>query len=222
MFLSFSAEQSFLSAKLIKTEIIQYVCDWFLFKRTMHSYHLLMYIHIYIYICLTSRCSPLIWFNIVLFSIRDSIGFALTNRIAPVSPQTFFSISLSYFSLAFLLKPNIKIIRSLLPVYINTPTNSFRNNFIITDRCIKFASICYWMMMASAHHTNRHTTDLCTQSSTSSRNRKIDRYIYIYRERESKTKMKLSHFFDTLIVNIREYRQETAPFFSGIFFLSFS
>lgn len=31
------------------------------------------------------------------------------------------------------------------------------------------------MMMTSAHHPNRHTTDLCALSSTSSRNRKIGR-----------------------------------------------
>ena len=94
-------------------------------------------------------------FFIFLFSIRDSIGFSLTNRLESDSPLVFLLF------LLFLLRPNIKIIRSLLPVYICTPTNSFRNNFIITDRCIKFASICYWMMMASAHHTSRHTTDLC-------------------------------------------------------------
>lgn len=134
-----------------------------------------------------------------IYSLLSCLAFEIQLVLLQVTaqrqwvPWLFFFLFISISS--FLLRPNIKVIRSLLPVYICTPTNSFRNNFIITDRCIKFASICYWMMMASAHHTNRHITDLCAlyYIITQSKDRAKD----IERERESATKMKLPHLFDT-------------------------
>lgn len=76
------------------------------------------------------------------------------------------------------------------------------------------------MMMASAHHTNRHTTDLCalyyiiTQSKDRGKKREG--------EREGAMKMKLPHLFNTYCYverkRVMEEKKNTNFFFSFLFF----